>query len=255
MKQRIKIIGHRGASAKAPENTMAAFNAAIDAGADGIEFDVRLTKDHVPVVIHDDTLRRTAGLSARVDERNWEELKTVDVGSWFRSTSPIHFTNETLPTLQQVLDLFIAKTGLLYLEMKSETPRHRDVLADRCCSLINDSTLKERIVVECFDLKAIECIKRLDPTIRTAALFEPSFATPPLIASGQIIGAAQAVAADEIALHHRLASQSLCDRALSAGFKIVVWTVDDPAWLKRAEELGVSALITNDPAVILDHRE
>jgi len=77
------IIGHRGASAVAPENTMAAFREAIAAGCDGIEFDVRLTRDGVPVIIHDSTLRRTAGLAARVADLTWAELEQVDVGSWF----------------------------------------------------------------------------------------------------------------------------------------------------------------------------
>ncbi|HET6851924.1 MAG TPA: glycerophosphodiester phosphodiesterase family protein, partial [Pyrinomonadaceae bacterium] len=77
------IIGHRGASAVAPENTIAAFKEAIAVGADGVEFDVRLTRDRVPVVIHDSTLRRTAGLQRRVADLTWAELEQVDVGSWF----------------------------------------------------------------------------------------------------------------------------------------------------------------------------
>ena len=77
------IIGHRGASADAPENTMAAFREAIAVGADGIEFDVRLTRDGVPVVIHDSTLRRTGGLPQRIAEITQSELATIDVGSWF----------------------------------------------------------------------------------------------------------------------------------------------------------------------------
>src|SRR5215208_2524413 len=77
------IIGHRGASAVAPENTMAAFREAIATGADGIEFDVRLTRDGVPVIIHDSTLRRTGGLQRRVSDLAASELEQVDVGSWF----------------------------------------------------------------------------------------------------------------------------------------------------------------------------
>src|SRR6185369_3234163 len=97
------IIGHRGASAVAPENTMAAFREAIAAGADGIEFDVRLTRDRVPVVIHDSTLHRTAALPQRIAELSLSDLKSVDVGSWFarKKNLPLGaFANETIPSLR-----------------------------------------------------------------------------------------------------------------------------------------------------------
>ncbi|HKY44532.1 MAG TPA: glycerophosphodiester phosphodiesterase family protein, partial [Pyrinomonadaceae bacterium] len=74
------IIGHRGASAVAPENTMAAFREAIAAGSDGIEFDVRLTRDAVPIIIHDNTLRRTTGLRHRVADLTWPELEKLNAG-------------------------------------------------------------------------------------------------------------------------------------------------------------------------------
>src|SRR4026208_1214373 len=96
------IIGHRGASAGAPENTMAAFRAAIAVGADGIEFDVRLTREGVPVVIHDSTLRRTGGLSQRIADLTWAEVAKVDVGSWFSRS----FANETVPNLTELFTLF-----------------------------------------------------------------------------------------------------------------------------------------------------
>src|ERR1041385_5287703 len=99
------IIAHRGASAVAPENTMVAFRAAIAAGADGIEFDVRLTRDGIPVIIHDSTLRRTAGVAARVADLDWTELQRVDVGSWF-TRSGNSFPNETIPSLEELLTLF-----------------------------------------------------------------------------------------------------------------------------------------------------
>ena len=95
------IIGHRGASAVAPENTMAAFREAIAVGADGIEFDVRLARDGVPVVIHDSTLRRTGGLNKRVADLSAEEISKIDVGSWFAP----RFANETVPSLRDLFTL------------------------------------------------------------------------------------------------------------------------------------------------------
>src|SRR5258705_46647 len=117
------ILGHRGASALAPENTLAAFSRAMSDGADGIEFDVRLSRDQVPVVIHDATLNRTAGIDQPVSELTAAELRAVDVGSWFNRNEPATspFACEKLPTLAQVFDLFSANRGVLYVEMKCET--------------------------------------------------------------------------------------------------------------------------------------
>src|SRR5215204_7777086 len=103
------IIGHRGASTVAPENTMAAFREALAVGADGIEFDVRLTSDGVPVVIHDSTLRRTGGLPHRVADLSWAEISKIDVGSWFAQRNglrPGTFANETVPSLAELFTLF-----------------------------------------------------------------------------------------------------------------------------------------------------
>src|SRR5712691_1033184 len=103
------IIGHRGSSAVAPENTIAAFVRAMRDGADGFEFDVRLARDGVPVVIHDATLRRTAQMSGAVADFTSRELNHVDVGSWFNHQHPNRarqeYAQETVPTLEQVLDL------------------------------------------------------------------------------------------------------------------------------------------------------
>ncbi len=109
------IIGHRGASAIAPENTLAAFTRAIQNGADGIEFDVRLSQDGVPVVIHDATLARTGLIDGVVAELSAEVLGRTDVGSWFGrrpNADDVDFSGEKLPSLQQVFDLFADSDAL-----------------------------------------------------------------------------------------------------------------------------------------------
>ena len=112
------IIGHRGASAVAPENTMAAFREAIAAGCDGIEFDVRLTRDGIPVIIHDNTLRRTAGLSGRVADLTWAEIKQINVGGWFTRGGE-SFKNETVPSLEELLTLCETNDLIIVLEMQA----------------------------------------------------------------------------------------------------------------------------------------
>lgn len=230
---------------------MAAFREAIAAGADGIEFDVRLSKDLVPVIIHDSTLRRTAGRSHRIASLTWNELKHVDVGSWFPRGD---FKGETLPSLEELFALFQNNDLTLYLEMKCDSRSEHEPLAKACCDLIVDFSFKERVIVECFDLRALEVIKRIDPEIKTAALFEPAISKPSLLLDQRIIDQTIAVEASELALHHRLARKRLVQKARLAGLRVVAWTVDDPKWIARARSLGVEALITNDPAAMLAHR-
>ena len=234
------IIGHRGASAVAPENTMAAFREAIAVGADGIEFDVRLASDGVPVVIHDSTLRRTGGLNQRIADRTSQELSKVDVGSWFGPG----FANETVPSLRELFTLFQSNNATLYLEMKCDSPAEYKPLAEACCRMIDEYSFKERVVVECFQLAALEILKEIDSEIKTAALFDRAFTS--------IINRANEIGAMAVALHHRLARKMLVEKSKQAGLHVAVWTVDDPAWVQRARDIGIDALITNDPARMLN---
>jgi Glycerophosphoryl diester phosphodiesterase len=237
------IIGHRGASAVAPENTLAAFREAIAVGADGVEFDVRLTRDGVPVVIHDSSLRRTGGLSQRIADVTWAELAKIDVGSWFSGS----FANETVPSLAELFTLFQSNNSTLYLEMKCDSPKEYAPLAEACCRLIAEHGLKERVMIECFQLPALGVVRDIDSGIKTVALFEPSI-SPSLLSDQSIINNATDVGAIALALHHRLARRSLVQKARDAGMHVAVWTVDDPAWLERARSIGIDALITNNPA-------
>jgi len=244
------IIGHRGASAVAPENTMAAFHEALAVGADGIEFDVRLTREGVPVVIHDSTLRRTGGLPHRVADLTWNEISKVDVGSWFSGS----FANETVPSLAELFTLFQSNNSTLYLEMKCDSPSEHRPLAEACVRAIDEHSLKDRVIVECFQLPALKILKEIDPDIKTVALFEPSFMTPSVLSDQRIINQAMEVGAAALALHYRLARESLVQKAKAAGLHVAVWTVDDPAWIERGRATGVDALITNNPAVLLQAR-
>jgi glycerophosphoryl diester phosphodiesterase len=248
------IIGHRGASALAPENTLAAFRRAIEDGADGIEFDVRLAKDGVAVVIHDATLERTGSVCSRVSQLTAAELNAIDVGSWFRSSeSPRAFAGEKVPSLQQLFDLYSDNDGLLYLELKEEAGAGNELVAE-VVRMIQLSKLRERIIVECFELSLIARVKQIDSTIRTAALFEPKLSRPLTFIRPKLGSVAQAHGADEIALHHTLASPRAIENARRLGLRVIVWTVDDPEWVMKAQTMGVTGLITNDPARLLAHR-
>ena len=231
------IIGHRGAAADAPENTLASFKLAIEAGANGVEFDVRLARDGVPVIIHDETLQRTAHMQKLVADLSAAELQEVNVGSWFsrsKKATTDKFDAERVPTLQQLFDLFASNDALLYLEMKCVSSE-RTQLAATCCRSITEHSLRERVIVESFDLAAIEAVKSIEPSIRTAALFEPKFSNASSLLTGQrLVDRAKSAGADEIALHYKIASRRLISKAQLNGLTVVVWTVDNPDWIERA---------------------
>ena len=249
------ILGHRGASAVAPENTLAAFSQAIQDGADGIEFDVRLSSDGVAVVIHDDTLNRTGRISGAVSELTATELQAVDVGSWFKKrTGGQSFSTETIPTLAAVFDLFASNDAVLYVEMKC-SELQAAALAGTVARQIVEMKMRDRVVVESFALAAIQEVKRIDSHVRTAALFEPRLSRPvSTLRTQTILKLAREHQADELALHHALARTKTLQAAKDEGFEIVVWTVDDVGWIERARENGIKALISNNPRLMVESR-
>ena len=251
------ILGHRGASALAPENTLAAFSRAISGGADGIEFDVRLSRDAVPVVIHDATLKRTGLIDRPVSALTAGELREIDVGSWFAGHAQdpkASFLGQGVPMLAQVFELFSANNGLLYIEMKCDQDEG-PLLAAEVVRLTRDARMAQRVVVESFDHAAIIAVKKIDSGIRTAALFEPKLSRPiSTVRRFKMVDTALGVGADEIALHNTLAAGRVVETARQAGLEVVVWTVDDPVWIARARALDIKALIANDPASMLRHR-
>jgi len=248
------IIGHRGASAVAPENTLASFARAFRDGADGIELDVRLARDGVPVVIHDATVSRTRLRKRRVARMRSDKLQQIDIGSWFnqrhRRLARLEYTRQTIPTLDDVFKMLANQPNkglIVYVELKAGRSRKKnDELAAAVVELVARHQLQRRVVVISFNLRTVATIKELDSSTRTGALFGPRQRA--MKSSRQIIAAAIASGADEILLHHRIAKKRIIDAAHESRLLTAVWTVDDPRWLARARSLHISAVITNHPA-------
>lgn len=248
------IIGHRGASALAPENTLAAFARAVEDGADGIEFDVRLARDGVPVVIHDPSLLHTGLSKARVARLTSEKLGQIDVGSWFnrrhRPLARFQYVKQTVPTLDAVFKLMAnssRQNTVSYVEMKTVRKKRSNLsLAAAVVEVIRRHDFRDRVIVISFNLAAVAAVKELDPSIRTGALFGPRQRATKSVR--KIISSARQCNANEILLHHLLAKRRILTLALEAELNPVVWTVDDPAWVARAQENRIHALMTNNPA-------
>ena len=249
------IIGHRGASVHAPENTLAAFERAFAAGADGIELDVRLARDGVPVVIHDATLRRTGLRAGTVSRLTSGQLTKIDAGTWFNRTQPklarSEYSEESIPTLEQVFEFCRSRPGLIYVELKSEKDEVPNDLAFVVTALIKRFKFQNRVVVVSFDLAAIAALKAFDGSIRTGALFGSSRMRGQIWRTDLILAAASECGADELLLNRLLARRRLLEKAGDRHLPVVVWTVDQPEWIQRARAANVHALITNDPARLL----
>ncbi|HEV7903027.1 MAG TPA: glycerophosphodiester phosphodiesterase family protein [Pyrinomonadaceae bacterium] len=253
------VVGHRGASKVAPENTLAAFERALFDGADGIEFDVRLARDSVPVVIHDATLRRTSALhlDAPIASLSSAALSAIDAGTWFNRRFPARaqnaYAHETIPTLSRVFQTIAPRCRVLYVELKCEA---RDVtnstggmtkLVEQVVAEVRTHGLERRVVIGSFVLPALAEVKRIAPDLRTIATLKREFLRP-LLTSRSLLRHARAWRADELALRRALASRRMVTAAHAAGLPSVVWTVDHPSWARRGSALGLRAIITNDPA-------
>ena len=250
------IIAHRGASARAPENTLAAFRQAIEDGADGIEFDVQASKDGAPVVFHDLTLRRMNGDKRRVSSLTAAELQDIDIGSWFNRTHPRkalgEFVGETIPTLAQTFDLLRGSEGRVYVELKG-AKKEMPPLVEAVARAVRRTDLLPRIVLKSFDLAAVAEMRRIFPELTAAALFAPKLSSI-FRKQTDLIEQARTCGAGEISLHYSLATRKTMERAAAENMPVTIWTIDRPAWVRRAAEIGIHAIITNNPARLIAER-
>ncbi|MDQ0369215.1 glycerophosphodiester phosphodiesterase [Catenuloplanes indicus] len=236
MQNRPLIIAHRGYSAVAPENTIAALVAGVRAGADLLEIDVHVAADGVPVVIHDYTLERTTDGGGRVAEHTSAQLAALDAGSW---RAP-EFRGEPVPVLSQVLDL-VAKerTGLL-LEVKPFQTRAQTaaVIAE-----ITARDLAPRVLLQSFDENVLRDARDLAPATLRLGLLRESLDADPVAAARALGCVAYNPGVDAL-----LTAPAVATTLLAAGLRVMVWTTDDETQWRALTELGVTGIITNVPA-------
>jgi len=249
------IIAHRGSSTAAPENTIAAFSRAVKDGSEGIEFDVRLTRDRIPVVFHDSRLKRMADNEARLDTLNLNELADVDVGEWFRRNNPesanADFSGERIPTLEKVLNFLSDFRCPVYVELKS-TGQDTRRLSEAAGEVLREFAGNMNLIVKSFDFETIPIVKSICPQIEIAALFAPNIMLL-LRKEKRLVGIANKINANRLSVHFSLATKKLM-KAAGTDLPVTVWTVDTPRWIKKGLALGIDSIITNEPLVQLAER-
>ncbi|NIJ10920.1 glycerophosphoryl diester phosphodiesterase [Saccharomonospora amisosensis] len=225
-------IAHRGYSAVAPENTLAAVEAGIRAGAEYVEIDAHTTADGVPVVMHDSTVDRTTDGSGAVSTLTADYVTGLDAGSWF---SPA-YAGQRVPTLGQVLDLVRNTGSTLLLEVKGPRTRAR---TEAIVSEVLRRGMAEQVLMQSFDVRVLRDARELAPRIQLGLLRGALDADP--VATARELG----VVTYNPSADALLARPEVVKRLNDAGIAVMPYTVDDAARWSRLAELGVDGIITN----------
>jgi glycerophosphoryl diester phosphodiesterase len=231
-----QIIGHRGAKANAPENTLVSLGKAHQEGATWVEFDVKLTSDGVPILIHDATLERTTSGQGEVCNRTLQDIRRLDAGRWFGPA----FAGERVPTLAETLDFLAARNMGFNLEVKPCPGRARET-AEAAARMVRERWPKDcpAPIFSSFSLDSLEAIRG------TA----PEFALGYLIEKLPVDWRENAQALGCVAIHpnHRHLTRDQVREIKAAGYALLAWTVNETGRGRELLGWGVDSLITDCP--------
>jgi glycerophosphoryl diester phosphodiesterase len=233
---RIQVLAHRGASAYAPENTLAAFRLAIEQQADWLEMDVQQTKDGQLVVFHDLRMERTTDGSGALRELTLEQVRQLDAGSWYGPG----FAGERVPTFEEVVALAREQNVRIFPEVKD--PRLYPGIEERVAAVISSYEYEDRTIIQSFDMTSLERMRALNPRLKLAALYtaaSPLRGDPPPGVS--VVGPPwEAVTSDP----------ALVRDAHASGHQVVVWSVEGAAAVPPLIDARVDGIITSRPDVV-----
>ncbi|HZK35191.1 MAG TPA: glycerophosphodiester phosphodiesterase [Bacillota bacterium] len=228
------IYAHRGASASAPENTGAAFRAALDMKAGGIELDLHLSKDGELVVIHDESVNRTSNGSGLVKDLLLEDLRKLDFGSWFDSK----FKDERILTLDECLDMLRGWDGILNAELKTGPILYKGI-EEKLVNTLKDHDMIEKSIVSSFNHYSLLLVKQLEPQIKTGTLYMAGLVEP--------WEYAKKVGAEAIHPYFPNILPPIVEGCKENGIMMNPFTVDEPAHIAAMARAGVDGIITNVP--------
>lgn len=227
-----EITAHRGGSRTAPENTLAAFQQAIDEGADWVELDVQQTADGVLMVMHDSSLKRTTGLDKEFWQVTYDEIKNLDNGSWF---SP-EFAHERVCTLEEALALC---KGKIKMNIEVKPDGHGVDLEKKTVDLINKYDMKDQAAIASITYGSLVKVKNADPSMAT--MYDMTLAYG-LISEIEYV--------DYFSVDDFFVTQELVNNVRESGKIIYAWTVNDPRNIARLVEYGIDGLVTDDVELV-----
>jgi glycerophosphoryl diester phosphodiesterase len=233
----VHILGHRGASADAPENTLAAFQLALSQGAEGIELDARLCSSGEVVVFHDERLDRLTGRPGRVAQTPWSVLRALEV------RTPAAPTTAPIPLLAEVLDA-LPRTAFINVELKSDRWDQTGI-ADVAGQLLQDGRHADHVVVSSFQPLCLARLALRFPRLRRGFLLDPD--------GNRVLQerlALPLVGRDAVHPHHSWVGEADVQRWHASGRTVSVWTVDEAEVARRLRDWGVDSCITNRPGAL-----
>ena len=234
------VIGHRGAMGHAPENTFASFEKGLELGADILELDIHLSRDGVPVVIHDATVDRTTDGSGPVVEHSVAELKRLDAGVRFGA----QWRGQHIPTLEEVLEWARGRTELL-IEIKHDpSGMPYPSIEARLVELLARMGMAGSVIVQAFDHQDVKRVKELDRFIATAILSSRPFDDP--------VAAARSVMADLVRPRNQHFSATVVQACHAAGLAAGPWGVQEPERLRACIAAGADSIGTDYPDRLVD---
>ncbi len=237
------IIGHRGASAHAPENTIAAFEQALKYHADGVELDAKLTKDDHIVVIHDKTVNRTTDGIGEIKKLSLVEIQSLDAGSKFDK----RFHNEKIPLLEEVFES-IGKKILINIELTNYA-NPSDQLPEKVAELVKKHNMQDSIIFSSFLPKTLLRIRKILPTIPAGILALPGLAGA---FSRSLFG--KWITPELVHPHFTDVHTGYVQREHQRHRKVTVWTVDTEKDIKNMLLFDVDGIITDDVPLVLKLR-
>jgi glycerophosphoryl diester phosphodiesterase len=233
------VLAHRGANKVAPQNTLPAFQKALDFNADGLETDVHLSLDGHIVICHNYTIDETSNGTGRVDEMTLSQLKSYDFGSYFSD----EFKGVTLPTLPELLDL-TKSMKLINIEIK---PPQKDCdLVKKVVEAIHEYGIVENSIVSCFDPECIRLVKEIDKNVKTGLLYEDDKLGNEIMTFG-VAKYCKQLNADAAHPHRKLITEAEVIDLHNLGIAVNPWTVNKEEEIVRFTQGGCDALISDVP--------
>ena len=226
-----RITAHRGSSSGAPENTMAALEKAVEEMADRAEIDVQETADGVIVLCHDTSLKRVAGVNKKVSDLTLEQIKKLDVGSWFSS----EYQGEQIPTLEEVMEY--AK-GKIDLNIEIKNLGNSSGLPEKVIELVEKYEMQEQCVITSTNRFYLKRVKDVNPEIRTGYIVSAAYGN---FYSDEFI--------DLISIRSSFVTERMIESAHEAGKAVHAWTVNGKVEMERLKQLGVDDMITDRPVL------
>lgn len=230
------VIAHRGASSRAPENTMASFRKAVELGADAIELDVHRSKDGYLMVCHDERVDRTSNGKGYIKDFTLRELKLLDAGGWFGEA----FKGEKMPLLEEVLELVSKNNILLNIELKNGPIFYEGIERD-VINLVKSYGLVDETIISSFNHYSLLQVKSIEPRIKTGILYIAGMVSP--------WEYAKIVKADAIHPLFFTINKDVVLGTIRNGIMVNPFAVDKEGDIELMNQMGVSGIITNYPDV------